>query len=245
MTPENWLDAVEKDWNAAWPNANSVHNLLLQIKSRRKLKLFALACCRSIEDSLPDPRCRRVLAIAEKCIDGLATMPEWESAYEDSKLAMDGFQQMLNEKGMVGPETHCAAAHAADTLIAIGHSEMCQHTNEIFAQSIRQIVCNSELEHWLQDRQCGKQNHARWQANALTDIIGPSELPEFDPEWRTSATVSLAQFMYESRDFSRMPILKNALRDSGCSRVDILDHCQSESLHVKGCWVLELVLGKE
>jgi hypothetical protein len=207
MTPENWLDAVEKDWNAAWPNANSVHNLLLQIKSRRKLKLFALACCRSIEDSLPDPRCRRVLAIAEKCIDGLATMPEWESAYEDSKLAMDGFQQMLNEKGMVGPETHCAAAHAADTLIAIGHSEMCQHTNEIFAQSIRQIVCN--------------------------------------PEWRTSATVSLAQFMYESRDFSRMPILKNALRDSGCSRVDILDHCQSESLHVKGCWVLELVLGKE
>ena len=52
--------------------------------------------------------------------------------------------------------------------------------------------------------------------------------------------------MYESRDFSAMPILADALQDAGCDSDDILSHCRDTSLpHVRGCWVVDLVLGKE
>jgi hypothetical protein len=51
--------------------------------------------------------------------------------------------------------------------------------------------------------------------------------------------------MYESREFSAMPILADALQDAGCDCADILSHCRSEQTHVRGCWVVDLVLEKE
>ena len=51
--------------------------------------------------------------------------------------------------------------------------------------------------------------------------------------------------MYESRDFSAMPILADVLQDTGCDHDDILNHCRdSQQAHVRGCWVMALVLGK-
>jgi hypothetical protein len=50
--------------------------------------------------------------------------------------------------------------------------------------------------------------------------------------------------MYESSDFSPMPILADALQDAGCSNEDILDHCRGDVPHVRGCWVVDLALGK-
>ena len=56
----------------------------------------------------------------------------------------------------------------------------------------------------------------------------------------------LARGMYDSRDFSAMPILADALQDAGCDNDDILNHCRDASgVHVRGCWVVDLVLGKE
>jgi hypothetical protein len=51
--------------------------------------------------------------------------------------------------------------------------------------------------------------------------------------------------MYDSRDFSVMPILADALQDAGCDNEDILSHCRGDGPHVRGCWVVDLVLGKE
>jgi hypothetical protein len=51
--------------------------------------------------------------------------------------------------------------------------------------------------------------------------------------------------MYESRDFSAMPILADALQDAGCDNEDILNHCcDANATHVRGCWVVGLVLDK-
>jgi hypothetical protein len=68
--------------------------------------------------------------------------------------------------------------------------------------------------------------------------------PPFADDWRTSTAVTLAQQMYDSRDFSAMPILADALQDAGCDNADILDHCRGPGPHVRGCWVVDLVLGK-
>jgi hypothetical protein len=80
----------------------------------------------------------------------------------------------------------------------------------------------------------------------LRDIFGnPFRSLTFSPEWRTDTALALARQMYESRDFSAMPILADALQDAGCDNEDILDHCRTEQTHVRGCWVVDLVLGKE
>lgn len=67
----------------------------------------------------------------------------------------------------------------------------------------------------------------------------------FDESWRTSTAVALAKQMYDARDFSAMPILADALQDTGCENEDILTHCRdATATHVRGCWVVDLVLGK-
>jgi hypothetical protein len=50
--------------------------------------------------------------------------------------------------------------------------------------------------------------------------------------------------MYKSRDFTPMPILADALQDAGCDNAEILAHCRGDSPHIRGCWVVDLVLGK-
>jgi len=54
----------------------------------------------------------------------------------------------------------------------------------------------------------------------------------------------MARRMYDSRDFADLPVLADALEEAGCQDQDILGHCRSESEHVRGCWVIDLLLGK-
>ena len=83
--------------------------------------------------------------------------------------------------------------------------------------------------------------------NIIRDIFGnPFRPVAFGPEWRTDTAVAIAGQMYESRDFSAMPILADALQDAGCDSDDILSHCRDAAqVHVRGCWVVDRVLGKE
>lgn len=80
----------------------------------------------------------------------------------------------------------------------------------------------------------------------LRDIFGnPFRSISFDVSWRTSTAVAIAQQMYESRDFSAMPILADALQDAGCDNDDMLNHCRAaDGVHVRGCWVVDHVLDK-
>jgi hypothetical protein len=67
----------------------------------------------------------------------------------------------------------------------------------------------------------------------------------FSPSWRTETAVALASVFEASQDFSVMPILADALEEAGCGERDILDHCRGSDPHVRGCWVMDLVLGKQ
>jgi hypothetical protein len=78
-----------------------------------------------------------------------------------------------------------------------------------------------------------------------SDIFGSLYRPiAFDPSWRTEAVVGMARGMYEGRDFGPMPVLADALEDAGCTDADVLAHCRGPGPHVRGCWVVDLVLGK-
>jgi hypothetical protein len=66
-----------------------------------------------------------------------------------------------------------------------------------------------------------------------------------DPSWLTSDVVALAEGIYQDRAFDRMPILADALQDAGCEHEDVLNHCRQPGEHVRGCWVVDLLLGKK
>lgn len=92
------------------------------------------------------------------------------------------------------------------------------------------------------DHVCRSEDAAR----VVREVVGnPFRPVAFDPAWRTDTAVSLAKGMYDSRDFSVMPILADALQDAGCDNDDVLNHCRDpQQVHVRGCWVVDLMLGK-
>ncbi len=97
------------------------------------------------------------------------------------------------------------------------------------------------LTSWLRQRR----RMRSIQVQVVRDIFGnPFRPATFDPSWRTSTVIALARQMYASRNFSAMPILADALGDAGCENEDILNHCRQTGTHVKGCWVVDLLLGK-
>jgi hypothetical protein len=65
-----------------------------------------------------------------------------------------------------------------------------------------------------------------------------------NPAWLTSNVVAIAQGIYAERAFDRMPILADALEDAGCDNADVLNHCREAGVHVRGCWVVDLLLVK-
>jgi hypothetical protein len=62
--------------------------------------------------------------------------------------------------------------------------------------------------------------------------------------WLTSTVTNLATSISAENAFGRLPILADALEDAGCDNADILNHCRQPREHVRGCWVVDLVLGK-
>jgi hypothetical protein len=80
----------------------------------------------------------------------------------------------------------------------------------------------------------------------IRDLVGnPFRPVALDVRWRTEDVVGLARGLYEDRAFDRMAILADALMDACCDDEDILSHCRSDGPHVRGCWVVDLILGKQ
>jgi hypothetical protein len=85
---------------------------------------------------------------------------------------------------------------------------------------------------------------AQQQAHLLREVVrNPFRPVALDPSWLTSDVLALAKGIYDEGAFDRMPILHDALMDAGCSNQEVLGHCRQEG-HVRGCWVVDLLLGK-
>src|SRR5207248_6194618 len=67
----------------------------------------------------------------------------------------------------------------------------------------------------------------------------------------TPDVLRLARAAYEDRllpsgsmDATRIAVLADALEESGCADAGLLGHLRSEGQHVRGCWAVDLLLGK-
>ena len=82
-------------------------------------------------------------------------------------------------------------------------------------------------------------------SDILRDIVGNPFRPVApDPSWLTSTVVGLAAAIYDARAFHDLPILADALQDCGCDDEAVLAHCRGAGPHARGCWVVDLCLGK-
>ncbi len=91
---------------------------------------------------------------------------------------------------------------------------------------------------------------SRPQAEFLRDIVGNPfrAAPVVQQDWLAwnGGTIpALAREIWEARAFDRLPMLADALEDAGCADAALLGHCRSGGEHVRGCWALDLVLGKD
>jgi hypothetical protein len=85
--------------------------------------------------------------------------------------------------------------------------------------------------------------------NVLRDIFGnPFHPISLDPGWtvwNNGLIRKMAGDIYNERRFGDLPILADALEDAGCTEPNILSHCRGPGPHVRGCWVVDLLLGKQ
>ncbi len=240
----------EKEWMESgnpWP----MLEFLKRKVSKRKLQLFAVACCRRIWHLLTDQRSRDAIALVE-ISDGVAVDKKRSAALDEKR-----------EVALANAQATCVAVSISDlfrepTVLAtrsayhvisqgkqfVGHAAM----NAAYAIAV-EAGCREPKEFSKNPHYCIE---LRTQCAFLHDIFGNPYRPVlFSTDWLTPPVFSLAQIAYEERnlplgtlDNTRLAILADALEDAGASGT-LLEHLRSEGPHVRGCFALDLILAKE
>lgn len=254
MTEEEWLACEEPQ---------PMLEFLRGKVSDRKLRLFGCACCRRIWHHLVDERNHHAVDVAERYADGLDQDDARRSAEEHAETvrlaAQAAYDAEVNESTYAESDEVIAAGWTL--LIAVDAAAAARSTALSSADSAARQTSNAaytaqewdvQATRWRAGKGRGNENTLDFnekvkQAALLRCIFGPLLFRSIilDPSWRTSTVTSLATAIYEERAFDRLPILADALEDCGCSNQEVLSHLRSGAEHTKGCWPLDLVLGKE
>jgi hypothetical protein len=198
--------------------------------TKRKTNLFEAACFRRIWHLLPVAECREAVEVLEQYAEGNASLQDLENA---QKEAWDGILRTDWDK-MPGTEGEISAMKQATSAITWGSLDM--------------VMGVAEATAWVKVNtpEAISEPEERAQCDLVRDIFGnPFRPVTLDPAWLTPKVKTLAQAIYNNRAFERLPELADALAEAGCSNPDILSHCRGPGPHVRGCWVVDLVLGKE
>jgi hypothetical protein len=200
--------------------------------SDRKLRLFTCACCRRVWDALTDQRSRSAVEAAERYADGLAGREELAAQAEAAEAPASAGASARAREAVVSPVPHvtqaalAAAGERADATIWAA-----------WATSAATRVPGQERRH-----QCA----------LLRDLFNPFRPVTPEPAWSTPQVVALAQAAYEQRelpagtlDTARLAVLADALEEAGCDQADLPAHLRGPGPHVRGCWAVDLLLGRE
>jgi hypothetical protein len=170
------------------------------------------------------------IEVAERFADGRATAEELAKATYGPMQVLTTDIQCIRATSAISGVTHPEAHWAAYEAIA----GACEFTHETEGKVAADAV---EL---------------RWTPDAVRlfrDVFGNPFRPVTPGpswlSWNDGTMPKMAQAIYDERAFDRLPILADALEDAGCTDAAILDHCRGGGEHVRGCWVVDLLLGKE
>jgi hypothetical protein len=125
----------------------------------------------------------------------------------------------------------------------------------------RAAVRASQARQWIEMQQDAMQERLRRaeertarqerraQCALLRDLFGhlfhPAAVEPAWLEWNGGCIAAMARTIYDDRKYQDLPILADALEEAGCTMPDLLDHCRQPGEHVRGCWVIDAILGKD
>jgi hypothetical protein len=240
---------TEAEWMAC-DDPKEMLNFLWDKESDRKLRLFTVACCRCSRQLLLNKDHRRALELATRFADGQATEAELAEAYRQAnELACslyDGESEReirrWAEAAAVAnalAASHPLANNAVDAAWMINRAVR-PNPDKRLASLLRDI-CGNPFRRWLEWKSIRK--WPEWQN--VRSLAENSGCVPTDSSWLIEPVLSLAAGIYADRAFDRLPVLGDLLEDAGCADPEILSHCRQQGEHVHGCWVVDLILGKE
>jgi hypothetical protein len=259
MTEQEWLAGTEPD------------DLLEFVRDRasdRQFRLFMAACCRRFLPLMPkmpagDLRlCEKAVDYAERFADGLITRDELSAAFDAMdwvNVTNDGYLASVAARKLTYVEiAGCPRPMLRGrNLIAHPASEAAEYSRDVVSR-LQQQSKTARGTTPAAKKRLAIIAEKRYQIGLLHDLFGnpfrPLPLAQGEnarlKQWRRSlawkgATVpNLAQTIYDERQFDRLTILADALEQAGCTEAEILNHCREPGPHVRGCWVVDLVLNK-
>jgi len=229
MTEAEWLNASKCDLMVDLLEDNGK-------LSERKTRLFAVACGRRAWPFMVDERSRRAVEISEQYADGLVGNKSLRAMRHQAFLATTSPTYTSN--GLDPRLIETAAIVALNT---------CMNAKKEGNKSI--ALSTAGCENALVFRAFG--DAAGWAALSDQCILircifgSPFHPVTLNPSWLTSTVLALATGIYSEKAFDRMPILADALQDAGCDNDEILQHCRGPGPHVRGCFLIDLLLGKK
>ena len=233
MTEQEWLECGDPQ---------QMLRFLRGKASERKLRLLAVACCRRIWRLLSHERSRSAVEAAERFADGLLGREGLAAHW----VAHDDFPLHSDEE----VPSYAALYAARESAWSAARDCPANAASEEAWAAVPSRLRNGHREEV-------RRAAARGQADLLRDLFGP--LPfrpvALNPAWLTfqdGAIRKLARAVYEERelpgghlDNGRLAVLADALEEAGCHDADLLGHLRGPGPHVRGCWVLDLIAGRE
>ena len=235
-----------KLWQAGevWRTANRCSDLLRVNAelSERKWRLFAVECCRSILPLCVEPWHREAFEQAEQLADianpGVACTGIAQLSEADNRLRWAS--GIIRRSGSVRLARTTKSGRS-------GAIDLCMWCERV---STRDRIHESLIECWhraphRRARAVGREVGRAVRGGAARDRGRPVWVGKLRSELANLDRAETRGVIYDSREFSLMPILADALQDADCTDEDLLNHCRdTNAAHVRGCWVVDLVLGK-
>jgi len=241
---------------AEWLACTDPKPMLKHIRGRmndRKVRLFAGVCCRHMDTHLAGLCYTAAIKTSERYADGETGLKDLRQyrrvtkTMAEASLPLDDVFEWSQEQEY---KAHDAAAWAVYFAMQGKARQAAEHAAQA-AEHAAWVANAADPRFNCAD--VAREDEWRYQADLLRDIIGnPFRSIALDPAWRTPAVVSLATAAYEERNLpagtlepNRLAVLADALEEAGCDNDDLLSHLRGPGPHVRGCWVVDLLLGKE
>jgi hypothetical protein len=218
MTEAEWLTGTV-------PYELLKHRMTLD---ERKRRLLDCACVRRVLHLLVDTQYLDAVSAAEDFADGKLIWNEMKgTARRKANASLRELRPRLR--------THYSR-YAAEAAVATTNRQ---------AKNEGMLLAASAMGYATNDYKTNLEREMAEQVKLVHDIFGnPFRPTTIDPSWLTSTVLALATGIYEDKAFDRMPILADALQDAGCDNDEILNHCRQPGEHCRGCWCVDLVLGR-
>jgi hypothetical protein len=226
MTEQDWLDGTH-------PYDMIYHK---GCRSDRKRRLLACACARRVLRLAPsDAAFRTVIEVSERQADGLATADDLKTAKRAATKRHDALSETMSESAESAAQSACFTAEKEFMYFKMAIEEA------------QMAVAARRRSQW----DAVLRREALAQCRLVVDVFGPLPFRRVvvDPavlRWKDRTVPRLAQALYVDRRFEDLPVLADALEDAGLNDAEILRHCRRRGgVHCRGCWVLDLLTGRE